>query len=148
MITFKTTPKFFFFDRKIILKYMDAKTARALSRALSHIWTTARTSMRYRKLGRVSPPGSPPFAHKETGALLRKLLYFAYAPREKRGVVGPVAHRRGEAPRLNEFGGQVTRRSRRGVVHTSTYPARPFMAPALAKELPQLPARWSSSVQT
>lgn len=148
MITFKTTPKSFFFDRKIILNYMDAKTARALSKALSHIWTTARTSMRYRKLGAVSKPGTPPFAHKETGALLRKLLYFAFNPREKRGVVGPVAHRRGEAPQLNEFGGRVTRRSRRGVVTTANYPARPFMFPALQKELPKLPARWSSSVQT
>lgn len=159
----KIDAKVFFRDKEI-LKFMDAKTARAMSRALSHIWRRAQTSMRYRKSP--SRPGQPPSAHQENRALLRQLMRFAFDPREKRGVVGPLKHRKGLAPSLNEFGGVVLTQKRRLIpiakspnakkkkyrsVPAGTplhYPSRPFMEPALQKEIPRLPEQWSHSVSS
>jgi hypothetical protein len=78
-----------FFRDKAILSFMDKKTAQAMSKALSHIWRRAQTSMRYRK--GASKPGQPPSAHKEHGAKIRNLMRFAFNPKEKRGVVGPLS---------------------------------------------------------
>jgi hypothetical protein len=134
--------KNFFFDRANVIKAMDAGTRQALIRAGSYIKTSARSSMRRRK--RASAPGQPPSAHV---GLLKTLLFFVYDPSKKTVVVGPVGFKKAEAPNLNEFGGTVTRRVR-GKSKQAKYPARPYMAPALAKETPKLPARWSNSIRS
>jgi phage gpG-like protein len=139
MLTLKA--KDFFFDRKSVQRAIVPAKLKFLSKVGAFVRRSAQTSMRYRK--KASTPGQPPSAHKEHGALLRKLLWFAYDPSNDSVVVGPVAaSRRAEAPRLNEFGGNALRRGK-----TVTYPARPFMAPALAKEEPKLPFYWTNSVR-
>jgi phage gpG-like protein len=132
--------KDFFFDRKTVQRALVPAKRKFLSKVGAFVRRSAQTSMRYRK--GPSKPGSPPSAHKERGALLRKLLWFAYDPSNDSVVIGPVGTGRAEAPRLNEFGGKAVRRGK-----TVTYPARPFMAPALAKEEPKLPFYWTNSVQ-
>lgn len=144
MITFKKIPKQFFFDRAHVIARIGEARVKTLSKIGAFLRRRAQTSMRYRR--KSSSPGQPPSAHRERGAMLRKLLYFSYDPRTDSVVVGPVASGRGEAPRLNEFGGRITRQ-RRGVPITYSYPARPFMAPALKAAEPKLPAAWSNSVK-
>jgi hypothetical protein len=136
--------KDFFFDRKAVTDAMDKASKKALSKAGAFIRQTAKSSMRKRK--KASAPGSPPSVHVGT---LKKLLYFAYDPAQRSVVIGPQAFAKGEAGPLNEFGGRALRRDRRTrQKHTVTYPPRPFMAPALAKELPKLPSRWANSVKS
>jgi hypothetical protein len=96
--------KDFFFDRKTVQRALVPAKRKFLSKVGAFVRRSAQTSMRYRK--GPSKPGSPPSAHKERGALLRKLLWFAYDPSNDSVVVGPVATRKAEAPRLNEFGGK------------------------------------------
>lgn len=157
MITAKF--KDFFIDRAKVLKKIGEARAKSLMRGGGRIRITAQRSMRYRENG-ASRPGDPPFAHKKTGALLRKLLFFIYDDQSDSVVVGPVVARKGEAPRLNEFGGVIRNpRTRfitgnRGAPRTRipagafiTYPPRPFMSPALEKQLPRLPKDWANSVQ-
>lgn len=173
-----------FFDRAVVTNAMDKANVRALSKAGAFIRRAAQTSMGYRKLGRASGAGNPPFAHREKGAKLRKLLFFSYDPQSKSVVVGPVAFGpKAEAPNLNEFGGTVTRRRTVRVAParvrpkatkaqkaafarklktgevitakpptkvttaTAKYPPRPYMNPALQKELPNLPKRWANSLK-
>ena len=159
MIDFKM--RNFFFDRAIVQNAMDKATQAALSKGGAFIMRAARTSMRWRsgvnKKGQArfgkgskpkpaSAPGTPPFAWREQGQM-RNMLFFAYDPSAKTVVVGPQKFRAGDAPPLNEFGGRAVRRERNGKKRTVTYPPRPFMAPALAKETPRLPARWANAVK-
>lgn len=144
MITLKKIPKSFFFDRKAVIDRVGVAKVKVLSKVGAFLRRRAQTSMRYRKAA--SPPGKPPSAHKETGALLRKLIFFSYDPSSDSVVVGPVAAGKAEAPRLQEFGGKA-RRTRRGVTRTAVYPARPFMLPALQASEPKLPAEWAGSVK-
>jgi hypothetical protein len=136
--------KEFFFDRQKVVDAMDKASKAALSKAGAFIRQTARSSMRKRK--RASEPGKPPSVHVGT---LKKLLYFAYDPAQRSVVIGPQKFAKGEAGPLNEFGGRAVRRDRRTrQKRTVTYVPRPFMAPALAKELPKLPARWANSLKS
>ena len=82
-----------------------------------------------------SPPGTPPFTH--TGALKAAIL-FAYDPSHQSVVVGPSRTRLGNIAHLHEFGGR-----RKG----KTYPARPFMRPALERTKPKLPGFWRNSIR-
>ena len=145
MITLKAIPKSFFFDRKAVIDRVGVAKVKTLSKLGAFVRRAAQTSMRYRK-GK-SQPGQPPSAHKETGALLRKLLFFSYDPSSDSVVVGPIAARRAEAPRLQEFGGKA-KRTRMGVTRTVTYPPRPYMQPALSKSEPRIPKEWTGSVHS
>lgn len=120
-----------------------------------------------------SPPGSPPYAHSgDPVATLRNILY-AFSPRSISTVVGPLRLNQtqslngrvsaGTIPALHEFGGtaqikekrvgrswapQGRRKPRPGQptrLRTAKYPARPFMAPALAKEAPKFPTIYARS---
>jgi len=71
-------------------------------------------------------------------------------------VVGPLRlNKPGEAPSLLEFGGRTTierkrtRKDGRRVVERRRVriEARPYMGPALRKELPSIPKAWASSVR-
>lgn len=140
MITAKS--KNLFFDRAAIQKMMDAKSAAALSRAGAYIRQRARTSIRSRK--KISAPGSAPSSH---AGHLKRLIWFAYDPKAQSVVIGPMRFKEGEAPNLLEFGGTAQRRHRGGKNFIATYRPRPFMGPALEKEIPKLPSYWASSVK-
>jgi hypothetical protein len=135
--------KKFFFDRKLVMDKMGEATRRALSKAGAFIRTRARTSIRKRK--KISKPGSPPSSHVGT---LKKLLFFGYDPSAKSVVVGPAAFGKAEAPSLLEFGGQVKRATRRGR-KTMVYRPRPFMGPALQREVEAgtIPKQWQNAIR-
>ncbi len=99
-----------FFDRAKVQRAVDKATRRNLSKGGSFIRQRAMTSMLYRKPDKISPAGSPPFAHREgRGALLRKLLFFGFDVATKSVVIGPAALGKAEAPNLEEFGGTAKR---------------------------------------
>jgi hypothetical protein len=139
--------KSLFFDRPKVILATDRATRRNLSKAGAFIRQAAKTSIRPRR--GTSPPGSPPFSHEGS---LRRLILFGYEPTTKTVVVGPVRFKRGEAPPLLEFGGSARRRRRarktgKEQTYTARYQPRPFMGPALQKELPKLPDLWARSVR-
>ena len=142
--------KAMFFDRPRVQKAVSHANRRAMSRAGAFVRTRARTSMRKRR--GTSRPGQPPYAHEGS---LRRMILFGYEPSRETVVVGPVGFRSSEAPNALEFGGRTTvvrrrRTARRGqrVIKTQVrIAARPYMAPALDKERPKLPALWRNSVK-
>lgn len=131
-----------FFDRQAVLRALDRGARKVLSRFGAFVRQRARTSIRKRR--GTSPPGQPPYSHTH---LLRRHIYFTFDPARRSVVVGPVRLPRsdGRALRALEFGGYSTGlRWRRGrLVSVRIYVrARPFMRPALERELPALPARF------
>ena len=131
-----------FFDSAAVRKMLDEQSRRALSRAGAFIRQRAKTSIRSRRT--VSAPGSPPSSH--TGDL-KRLIWFVYDPGSQSVVIGPVRFKQGEAPNLLEFGGTAKRQHRGGKSAIATYRPRPFMGPALEKEIPKLSALWAGSVK-
>lgn len=64
--------------------------------------------------------------------------------------VGPVGFKKSEAPSALEHGGEVIVLRRRGGKLTSQkvkIAPRPYMAPALEKERPNLPLLWRNSIK-
>lgn len=104
-----------------------------------------------------SPAGTPPFTHTDDSVATLKNILFVFGGSKESVIVGPVGlnGNKGSVPALQEYGGtaqikekQVTfrkggskwvpqgRRLRPGQQtrrRTATYPARPFMAPAVVK---------------
>jgi len=135
--------KLLFFDTPRVQREVDAATRRALGKAGAFIRQRARTSIRKRK--KVSQPGNPPSSH---AGHLRRLIFFAYDPAGQTVVIGPVPFRKGEAPRLLEFGGTTTHRSRStGRTRRRVYRKRSFMGPAMEAETPNLPGFFRNSVR-
>lgn len=135
-----------FFDAPAVQRAMDKSKRQALSKAGAFIRRTAKTSIRAGKT--VSKPGHPPHSH---AGHLRRLLFFAYDLATASVVIGPARFKEAEAPNLLEKGGTVTRkisnaRGRRRRVRM-VYRARPFMGPAMEKELPNLPKRWHNTIR-
>ena len=139
-----------FFDRKAVRRSVDRARRRSLSRAGAFVRQRARTSMRRRKGS--APPGKPPYAHEGS---LRRLVFFAYDRGSESVFVGPVGFRKSKAPSTLEFGGRVTIKQRRRRANGKRIitsrrvriKPRPFMAPALAREISQLPKAWRNSVK-
>ncbi len=99
-----------FFDRKKIQDAIGKASQQNLSKAGRFIRQRAKTSMLYRKPGKASPAGSPPYAHRDgKGALLRKFLFYGFDTATKTVVVGSAALGKAEAPNLEEFGGNAKR---------------------------------------
>ena len=134
-----------FFDSAKVVKAVDAATRKVLSKFGAFVRTRARTSIRKRK--GISPPAGPPSSH--TG-LLKKFLFFSYDADRKSVVIGPA--RLGSTvdpaalPAL-EYGGRSSVVNRKGRRRRISVRPRPFMGPALAAELPGLPAMWRDSVR-
>lgn len=147
MIDFKVA-KGMFFDSKKVVDSVDKATRKALSKFGAFVRTTAKQSIRKRR--NASAEGSPPSSH--TG-LLKKFIYFGYDPTTKSVVIGPtrIPDKDGAAPETLEKGGTATvRRVRKtGKVDIKRIKVgqRPYMQPALAKELPKLPSMWRDSVK-
>lgn len=144
---FKVSLKAFkegFFDRKKVQNAADKATRRNLSRMGAFVRTRAKTSMR--KGRGVSEPGEPPRAHV---GLIRKFVLFAYEAARKAVVIGParLSGVIGNAPEALEHGGTSEVHVRGGKTRRVTIRARPFMRPALEKELSQVPKLWRDSVR-
>ena len=136
-----------FFDAPKVVRAVDTATRRVLSKFGAFVRTAAKSSIRKRK--RSSEPGSPPSSH--TG-LLKKFIYFGYDTAARSVVIGPTRLNStdGTAPATLEYGGTIRIvRQRRGrqTIKRVMIAARPFMRPALQKELPKLPAMWTNSVK-
>lgn len=106
---FVTDIKFdYFFDRPEMLRRMDRKEARDLSRLGAYARNAIRKSMRPGKGNKTSAPGKPPLYH--TGAL-RDGILFAYEPSRHSVVVG-ARKLNGRAaqgvPRVLNEGGSTT----------------------------------------
>lgn len=102
-----------FFDRDALTRVVEEGNGRALSRQGAIVRRKAKDLIRRRKSP--SKPGSPPSSH--TG-ILRRYIYFAYDPRTKSCVVGPIPVNQvtfdvnlsgspGIVPYILEFGGQA-----------------------------------------
>ena len=147
MLRIKTVSLDMFFDRKKVIRAADSANRKSLSKAGAFIRTTARHSIRKRK--GTSPPGSPPSSHS---GLLKRFIFFGYERSRQTVVVGPMRlnQKVGDAPAALEHGGTSVvvegtrgrRRKRRVRIR-----ARPFMGPALQKELPKFPSLWANSVR-
>jgi len=157
--------KDFFFDRERVTRAMDAATRKALSKGGAFVMRGARKSIKEGKVRargraregetrsvtqRVSSPGSPPYSR--TG-LLRDRIFFAAPPGggAPTVVIGPerIAKSTG-APETLEFGGAtvIERKRKSGGVDRRKVriAARPYMAPALAREASKLPEQFRNAV--
>jgi hypothetical protein len=143
--------KALFFDRPKVRRAVDRAKRHALSKAGAFIRQRARTSIRKRK--GASPPGQPPRSHEGS---LRRLVLFGFDRASDSVVVGPARlNRPGAAPSTLEFGGRTTvtrrrvRRDGKRVIESRRVriAARPYMGPALKKELPNIPKAWANSVR-
>lgn len=155
-----------FFDRQVIKAAQRAKM-KYLNRAGAMVRLTAQRLQRYRKQSSAS--GEAPSAHKPN-ALLRKLTLYGYDASTDSAVVGPMklnGTNTGTAPHTLEFGGDIKveevrlsgglwlRKSlvplsaRTGATRTRTVriEPRPYMGPALAANIPKLPALWANSIK-
>ena len=147
-----------FFDSEKVLKKLDAQTRRSLSKCGAFVRQTAKSSIKYGT--KSAPAGSPPTArrskafvrttkNKKTGAVksrptspLKELIYFAYDDTARSVVIGPALFRQSKTkgylvPTVLEKGGSVLVVSSDGVVKPATIAPRPFMNPALMKEMPK-----------
>lgn len=102
-----------FFDREAVRAAVRPARRKYLNWSGALIRKIARNSMRSRKRGTASPRGTPPNAHSGGhGALLRKLLYYAYDQAARSVVVGPIAFNPGDSvPAAHEFGSSRARRN-------------------------------------
>ena len=161
-LDFKTL-KSGFFDRKVVLDALDKATFRIFSEFGRKVRKAAQKSLKYGE--KASPPGSPPTAHKSrtvtktsksTGrvrkrsvSFLREYLYYAFDRTTKSVVIGPARLNSTIDPgslKALEYGGTATVKSR-GKRSRKAVDARPFMRPAAAAELPNLPPMWRDSVR-
>ena len=136
-----------FFNPTPLINALDRAEAKFMARFGAYVRSDANRSMRRSKTGRPSRPGSPPNVHV---GLLRKFNFFSYDKRAHNVVIGPVRlqNTRYPVPGLMEYGGTAQIRVRRNTFTTrrtrsvgtfvpkiANYPERPFMRPALQKNL-------------
>jgi hypothetical protein len=130
-----------FFDRPGVMKKVKDGTVSALSKAGAFIRQRAKTSIKTRK--KTAKPGNPPSSHD---GRLKNMIFFGYDKSTESVVVGPKLCKGSNptVPHLIEFGGSIIHWRDKKKAH---YHAFPFMAPALAKELPNLPAAFQGCVK-
>lgn len=126
---------------------------KVLSKAGAFIRTAAKTSIRKRKGSAPWGGGAPPHSHEDSLPPQRRLILFGYDKPNDSVVVGPVGFKKSEAPSVLEYGGDTVvfrRLGGRGGKLTSQkvkIAPRPYMAPALEKERPNLPLLWRNSIK-
>jgi hypothetical protein len=81
-----------------------------------------------------SLPGTPPHTRKRQ---LPRAIRFDYDKREQSAVIGPRFSVVGEAGEAHEFGGEF-----RG----DTFDERPYMLPALERNIPRFAQDWEGSI--
>ena len=118
-----------FFDRKV-LDALDAGERRVLNRIGAFIRSDARRSMR--KAGPQTPPSTPPSPPRARKGQIKKFLFYWYDRALHDVVVGPILlpGQRIAVPGIHEHGGRIL--TERNV---QNYPQRPYMEPALKKNL-------------
>ncbi|MEP0846073.1 MAG: hypothetical protein HRF50_04530 [Phycisphaerae bacterium] len=136
-----------FFDRAAVQRAVDRGKQRALSKCGAFVRTTARGLIRQRP--GISRWGQPPHTHGQR--LLKRFILFAFDRASDSVVIGPVKLAKpGQATHALEFGGPSVRlkRGRLGRVRRQriTIHRRPYMAPALARNLRQIPEAFRASV--
>ena len=150
-----------FVDRPAIKGFLAATGLKALPKIGAYIRRRARGSMKRKGMARRPPKKkggkaeqrrwqeikerpaslapSPPNVHSPNeDTSLKKILFAVDVPNE-RVIVGPVLLNSSKklsltVPQLMEYGGTVLLTGRRGA-RMATYPARPYMGPALAAEI-------------
>lgn len=105
--------KHFFFDKEVIKRELSQAERKALAKHGASIRKEAKSSMKTKPIDQHAAPGSPPFRHNVTGALLWRHLYFSYQPDTSSVIVGPekLSRKKGDAPRVLEYGGTITQRT-------------------------------------
>ena len=143
-----------FFDRQAVIDVVGRANAKNLSRAGSFIRRSARSSLRRRK--RVSEPGQPPSVHTQDRVATLKNIWFVFERGRASVVVGPLllngstlrGSNRSTVPELHELGGSAVLESRKKKRRRrARYAARPFMGPAMKRELPKFEGLWANSVK-
>ncbi len=119
-------------NRKLIRQKMNQASFESLGHAGAAIRLTARRSIRRSK--RYAPPGSPP--RTRHGQLRRAIVYAREG--NDHVLIGPGFAHVGPSAMAHEFGGRF-----RG----GNFRKRPFMGPALSKNLPRLPRFWAGSIR-
>lgn len=120
-----------FVDRtRRVQQAADRAARRAFAKAAFRIFRDAQSTIQ--RSGEPAAPGEPP--HTRRGHLRRAIRYHASA---EGAVIGPTASTVGEAGSAHEFGGAF-----RG----QAYPARPFMGPALERELTNFAGEFAGSI--
>lgn len=157
-----------FFDRQKVATRVEKVRLKNLSKCGAFVRTAARSSLRRRK--RTSLPGQPPSVHSTDAFATLKNILFGYDASTKGVIVGPVAinGNKQDVPRLMEKGGFAKRRAKyapartakgrikkRGVQvvrlkneRTANYEPRPFMGPALRREMKKFAKVWKNTVKS
>ena len=141
-----------FFDRQIVIDAVGKATAKNLSKAGSFIRTSARSSLRRRKS--TSPPGEPPSVHSKDRVATLKNIWFVFDPANRSVIVGPLKLERSRlegsdrktVPSLHELGGAAVVKNKKRK-RRARYAPRPFMGPAMQRELPKFEGLWANSVK-
>lgn len=155
-----------FFDRVKVETAVEKRRIKNLSKCAAFVRTRSRSSLRRRQ--KPSLPGQPPSVHSADAFANLKNILFGYDAATRSVVVGPVAinGNRDDVPRLMEMGGTARRRAKYVPKRTKTgkkrkdlevvklrnartvaYQQRPFMGPALRKELPNFAKVWKNTVK-
>ena len=144
--------KLLFFDKPAVMRAVSEASRKILSKFGAFVRTSAKSSIRQSKSA--SKPGEPPHSHS---GLLKRFIFFGYDTAQASVVVGGerlTGRNKGEAPSILEHGGtanlMVLSKSER-----KRYPKgkkihilpRPYMNPALEKNIDLLPAMWRDSVK-
>lgn len=120
-----------FIDRtRRVQEAADRAARRAFAKAAFRIFRDAQSTIQ--RSDEPSAPGEPP--HTRRGQLRRSIRYHAT---KDGAVVGPLGSMVGEAGAAHEFGGE-----HKG----QTYPERPFMKPALDRELTNFAGEFRGSI--
>lgn len=126
-----------FFNKTAVLSALDKAERQFMSKMGAYVRSDANQSMKRKgKRGRPSPPGTPP---RSDVGYLKKFNFFYYDPRLHEVVIGPIRLPRTKyaVPGLHEYGGSVLprRSSKNKQGKMANYPPRPYMRPALLKNL-------------
>jgi hypothetical protein len=108
----------------------DKAARRVFAKSAYRIFQDARKSIK--RSGRASQPGRPP--HTRRGQLSRAIRYDASAAG---AVIGPLESMVGTAGEAHEFGGEY---------QDGDFPERPFMGPALERELDNFAGGFAGSI--
>lgn len=138
-----------FFDSNEVVAKTDKATRSVLSKIGAFIRRDAKSSIRSGgKKHKSSLAGQPP--RSQTG-LLKKFIFFGFDTSSQSVVVGPAklnGVKGKDAPHTLEYGGSTevssfyTKSKNRVKIA-----ARPYMTPALNKNLSKLPAMWANSIK-
>lgn len=144
----------YFFDRQLVIDAIGKANVKNLSKAGAFIRRGARSSLRRRK--RPSSAGEPPSVHTRHPTATLKNIWFVFDPSTRSVLVGPVklngsrlrGSDRDTVPELLELGGVAMVGGRKSQPRRKArYAKRPFMGPALERELPKFVGLWADSVK-